>query len=264
MSARPIRLTIALCVTLAVSGGGRAASQTYSTTPTTASDAQIKAAAETLIPAYAAATSPPDLTRLYRLQLACGRYADAETTMERLQALYLPSEHGRANALVPWRIYARAKRYETSTPSSATALQRAFAELYGSLPDRRMADVLVWYGADLDRLRAADAEAAKACDGAALNACAKAADLIAARQALAAWSYLLPASAPLIRADAERRFVIDDRLLIPTPDGAKIAALLVRPRAGAAKRVSLLNFTIYARDDWSFADAVKIDRKSVV
>ncbi|MGH1556968.1 CocE/NonD family hydrolase [Caulobacter segnis] len=90
--------------------------------------------------------------------------------------------------------------------------------------------------------------------------CATAADVIAARQAMLVWTALWPASAPLIRADIDRRFIVDDRVLIPTPDGARIAAMIVRPRGSSptAKQVALLNFTIYARDDWSLADAVKM------
>jgi putative CocE/NonD family hydrolase len=258
MAIRAKYLTIALYAALASASNVAKAQETPSP-QSGASETQIKTTAEALIPAYAAATSAPDLTKLYRLQLAADRYADGEATMERLQRVYQPTQPGRAAGLVPWRIFARARGYEDAGLSSKTALARAFGELYGSLPDRRIADVLPWFSANLDSLSKADVLAAKACEGAVLKACASAADRIAAHQALVAWSYLEPASGPLIRTDAERRFVIDDRLLIPTPDGAKIAAMVVRPReTGAMKRVALLNFTIYAKDDWSFADAVKM------
>ena len=115
------------------------------------------------------------------------------------------------------------------------------------------------YGEDLDRLRTAYEAAARACAGNALRDCATAADVITAHQALLAWTLLMPASAPLIRADAERRFLIDDHVLIPTQDGARIAAMIVRAHGSyVAKRVALLNFTIYANDRWSLADAVKM------
>jgi uncharacterized protein len=66
-----------------------------------------------------------------------------------------------------------------------------------------------------------------------------------------------PDRAP-VTADLERQFIIE-HVLIPTPDGAQIAALLVRKRARTqAPLTSLLNFTIYARDDWSLEDAVQM------
>lgn len=204
-------------------------------------------------------TDPADLTTRYLLQIAAGKFDDAERTIEHLQHLYRPQRPGMANALVPWRIYVRSRRDEALGVDAPTALKRAFDVFYGSLPDERIADILPDYSGNLDRLQARYDAAANACVGHALRDCASAPAVIAARQTLVAWRWLAPASAPLIRADAERRFIIDEHILIPTPDGAQIATMIVRPRAFAnAKRVALLNFTIYANDSWSFADAVKM------
>ena len=222
-------------------------------------EAQMPSAAAALIPAYANANNPTDLIKLYRLQLAAGRDQAAEKTIDRLSQLDRATGSSQAGALIPWLIYARAQRYEASGLSTSAALKRAFAALYGSLSNKQMADVLPWFGADLAELRAASTKLATTCDGAALSACPSAADLIVAHQTFVTWSFLWPASQRLLRADAERRFIIDDRLLIPTPDGAKIAAMLIRPRGARGRTLTaLLNFTIYAEDDWSFADAVKM------
>jgi putative CocE/NonD family hydrolase len=202
--------------------------------------------------ALLATTAEP--AKRYKLQLAAGLYAEAEATIDQLERASSPGHQG---AFVPWRIYARARRYEASGQSATIALRHAFADLYGRLSDKEMADILPWYDTDLAALRAADAKQTEACKGQPLQVCPSAIDLVLAHQAVATWSYLLPESKALIRADAERRFVIDDRLLVPTPDGARIATILVRPRTGA-KLVALLNFTIYANDGWSFADAVKM------
>lgn len=214
-------------------------------------------AAEALLPAYADVDEPTPLARRLRLELATGRYAEAEATAERLAELQRPTQPGRANALTPWRIYARARRYETEGTAPETALERAFGELYGVLSDREMAAVVPVYGADLDRLRDSDQQAAAACAGVVLTECPTAFEAVSARQALETWSYLLPTSERLIRADAERRFVIDDQALVPTADGVQIAAMVIRPRT-AEPVTALLNFTIYNRDDWTFADAVQM------
>lgn len=217
------------------------------------------AVATALIPHYAASGKPADLTMLYRLQLAAGRFADAEATLDRLGDVYRSSEPRLVPALVPWHIYARAKTYEAAGATASAALTRAFAELYGALPDRQMADVLPWYDADPDELRSEVSAREKACKGMAPASCPSAASLISAREELAAWTYLLPTSEPMLKADAGRRFLIDDQALVRTPDGAEIAAMIVRPRStGSSRLTSLLNFTIYANDRWSFADAVKM------
>ena len=255
------RLVVALCATFAIPANNAFAEKGGPPVAAgaDADAAQFKGAAEALLPAYTAATSSTDLTRLYRLQLAAGRYATAEDTLAKLQALYRRTEPSRADGLIPWRTYTRAQRYAQDGMAFPSAFGRAFAESYGDLSNRRMADVLPWWHADLDELHRAYDEAAKACLGVALAVCPSGAEVVSTREALAAWEVLMSTSPLLIRADAERRFHIDDQLLIPTPDGAQIDALLVRPRSTERpKRVALLNFTIYANDRWSFADAVKM------
>ncbi len=222
-----------------------------------ADDSQYPAVATKLIPAHASAQDPSGLRELSRLQLAAGRLADAEATLGRLEAAYGSSEPRLVPAVMPWRIYTLAKIHEATGEAAPEALARAFSELYGSLSDSQAAQILPWYDVDLDDLRAEESTQEKACAGTALELCPTAADLIAAREAWIVWSYLMPASASLLKTDAARRYLIDDDILIPTPDGAKLAALVVRPRhTGAQKLTALLNFTIYAKDSWSMSDAV--------
>lgn len=212
---------------------------------------------DTLIAPRASATRPADLVTLLRLQLAANRFSDAEATISRLSALYEQREPYRASALVPWRIYARAMSYEAAGRSKPQALAQAFDELYARLPDRTAVDILPYFTANMMRLRDAQTSAAEACEGAAIDQCPRAADLIAARQALIVWDYLLPALQPLINADLERRFIVERDLLIATPDGAQISATLIRPRT-TTRATALLNFTIYARDDWAISDSAKM------
>ncbi|HEX8639549.1 MAG TPA: CocE/NonD family hydrolase [Allosphingosinicella sp.] len=211
---------------------------------------------EALGAARAGATEPADLETLHRLQAAAGQWGEAEATLVRLRAAYRAAGSNRQWAVIPWQTHARARRYEAGGESTDAALARAFRELSGSLSDREFAALLPWYGATFEWLRQAQVRASEACAGVAADQCAGAAQLVAARQTLATWQYLMPASEPLIRAEIQRRFVVGDELLIPTPDGAQIAAMLVRPRASTERLTALLNFTIYARDEWSMADAV--------
>ncbi|WP_129793010.1 CocE/NonD family hydrolase [Sphingosinicella sp. CPCC 101087] len=214
--------------------------------------------AGTLADLHADAREPADLETLLRLQVAAGRWQDAEETIGLAAAAYRRVRSRREWALVPWHIYARTGRYEAEGATRADALARAFAELFASLPDRELAAVLPWYRADLDRLRDAQTQASEGCAGTAVDDCPRAAQLIAARQALAAWVYLMPASRPLIRAELERRFEVEDRLLIPVPGGDQVAAILIRPRNAAAKLTALMSFTIYANDEASLAEAVEM------
>lgn len=214
---------------------------------------------DTLIMARAEAGQPADLVTRLRLELAAGRYEAAEATIDQLSHVYRASDPARAHALMPWRIYARAMRHEGAGAAKPQALARAFEELIAPLPDRVMVDVLPWLSANLARLREAQTQAFQACDGVAIDICERAADLIAAREAVVVWDYLLPGVQRLMVADLERRFVVERDLVIDTPDGIRIAAVLIRPRlAGSERATALLNFTIYARDEWALADAAKM------
>src|SRR5687767_13250892 len=67
--------------------------------------------AERLADARAEAKQPVELEILLRLQLAAGRWRDAEATIGRLESAYKAARPGLAPALVPWRIYARARSH---------------------------------------------------------------------------------------------------------------------------------------------------------
>jgi len=213
--------------------------------------------ADSLIPKYADAADAKRLGTLMRLQLEAGRWQDAERSAERLTGLYRSTQPERAFAMMPWRIYARARRYEAQGPSWPDALGRAFTELYGSLPDKEVARTYGWMGGNMDGLRQTLAQAEKACADKPMDHCDGAADIIAARQSIIAWEHLQPALEPLLRADTERRFIVDDHLTVPTTDGGRIAAILVRPRS-AAKVTSILDFTIYAQPFYGVAGAVEM------
>jgi predicted acyl esterase len=194
--------------------------------------------------------------RLLRLQLAAGRFAEAEQTAVRLADGLRAAQPTRAAGLLPWRIYARARGHEAGGMSREAALERAFQELYAVLPDAELAAVIPWFGTSLETLRERAQQAEAACVGVVLGACATGMDAVSARQALETWSYLLPTSTALVRADAERRFIVRDDILVDTPDGTRIAVMVVRPRG--AGQTTLLNFGIYNREDWSFPDAVQM------
>ena len=218
---------------------------------------QPSSVAQSLIPAYADATDSKRLSILMRLQLASGQWQDAERSADRLTALYRRTEPERAYAMMQWRIYARARRYEAEGTAWPAALARAFTELYGSLTDREVARTYGWMGGNLDSVRQSLESTEKACADKPLDRCDGAADIIAARQSVIEFEYLHPAIDPLLKTDTERRFVVDENVSIPTPDGGSIAAILVRPRS-SAKVTSLLDFTIYAQHFFGLAGAVEM------
>lgn len=213
-------------------------------------------AARVLIPKYAAATNNPGLRTLAALQLAVGDFDAAAATTDRLAELLggsLPS----ARHIVAWnRMYIRAKRHEVAGLDTDAALARAFDELYGTQSDQEAAEQLSRFGADLPALQQGLARAQAACASVALQDCSTAVDVFAYQALVDIWTRLEGAR-PLIAADARRRFVVEEQLLVPGADGAQIEALVIRPRT-SVRLTALMEFTIYANRDWSFGDAFKM------
>lgn len=226
--------------------------------PTPAAAGLGASVAESLIPTYADASDAKRISILMRLQIASGQWQDAEHSADRLTALYRRTQPEQAYATMQWRIYARARRYETEAAAAwPDALTRAFTELYGSLPDREVARTYGWMGGNLDGVRQNLESAEKVCLDKPLDRCDGAAEIIAARQSVIEFEHLHPAIEPLLKADTERRFIVDEKLSIPAPDGGRIAAILVRPRS-SGKVTSLLDFTIYAQRFFGVAGAVEM------
>lgn len=65
----------------------------------------------------------------------------------------------------------------------------------------------------------------------------------------------LPAA--LVAQDDAHRYVIETNVAVPTPHGATICAIVVRPRATQARLPALLQFTIYADSITSMRDALR-------
>jgi putative CocE/NonD family hydrolase len=253
MRLRGTSLLIVAC-SIGFQGTGRGAP--VSAPPEQAAPAAVRRLAEALIASYAWKERDEDLLTLFQLQFAAGRYADAEATLDRLVALRRQTDMKAAWRLLPWQVYVRGERRAAQEGIERDkAFEDAFRKLYGSLDDKTAVGILPWFTANLDAARRELAEATKTCPEP-IEACPGATRLVRATVFLQAWSFLMPAAEPLLKAEMRRRFVVEDQLLIPTPDGAKIAALIVRPR-GAQRVTSLMNFTIYTYDG-NFADAAKM------
>ena len=213
--------------------------------------------AESLIPSFEGKNADGDLATLMQLQIAAGRYSDAATTLDRLAALRRTANRKGALRLIPWQMYLRAEiRAAGNEGELPSAFDEAFRETVTPLDDKTAVDLLPLFGINLPAARQQLEDAEKACPSLA-STCPDALRLALASAFVSAWSVIAPASKELLKEDVGRRFLVDDQLLIPTPDGAKIATLVIRPRS-PGKLISLMNFTIYAYDDWALSDAAKM------
>ncbi len=194
------------------------------------------------------------LGTVFRLQLAAGQYPQAIESIQALRALRgdAPSQ---PPLFLQYEIHAQARLAQARQGIDFTpAWRQAFAETFGALDDRTALQAEAAFNGGLPRMRN-DLEARIAqADGKRTLAMADAIELVRAWQVHAAYAAFQPHFAEALAEDDARRYTIDRDLLVRTPDGAHIAALVIRP-AKAAPLPVLLGFTIYANDDWAWADA---------
>lgn len=197
------------------------------------------------------------LGTLFRLQAAAGQYPQAITSIHALRELRGDAA-GQPPLFLQYEIHIRAsQRQASSHVPYPDAWQQAFAERFGALDDRTALQAEFAFGGWLPRMRDdLDAQIAGA-RGKPHLPLDKAIALIRAWQVYHAYAAFQPHFANALAADDARRYAIDRGAMIRTPDGAELAALVIRP-AKAAPMPVLLTFTIYANDDWSWADAKKM------
>lgn len=193
----------------------------------------------------------------FRLQMVAGGYAQAVDDIEAIRALRKdpPSQ---PPLYLQYEVYARAKdRQARRGIPFAQAWRDAFAERFGALDDKVALQAEFSFGGFLPRMRGDLDAALKKAEGRKRLPLAEAIDLVRAWQVHAAYAEFQPLYAAALAQDDARRYAIDREAIVRAADGTGISTLVVRP-AQAKPLPALLTFTIYANDDWAWADAKKM------
>jgi len=220
-------------------------------TPASVDDPPAAAAmrdlAARLVPVYQDPDPDRYLANLSALQLVAGNYSAAyesrQTLRDRRQRLDAGRPVGRD---VIYDMYARAKATEPeSQVPFAQAFTQAYQDVVPRLNDQDAYAVTQWLGTSpavfryalqklFDQQRADDSIGQS-----------EAVALIRAYLSFDAYRSFGPLVVSLDEEDDRRRYAVDDQILIKTPDGVSIAALLVRPQSLSKPLPALLEFTIY-------------------
>lgn len=194
------------------------------------------------------------LDTLFRLQLAAGQNAQALESIQALRALR-GGDASQPPLYLQYEIHARAKALQVARAIPyAQVWRQVFAERFGALGDETALRAEFAFGGNLPRWRSALDAALQKAKGTPRMPLADAIELVRAWQVHDSYGAFLPLFGAALKQDDARRYVIDDSVLVRTPDGAGISTLVVRP-AKSPPLPALLGFTIYANDDWSYGDA---------
>lgn len=220
-------------------------------TPASTDDAAAAAAmrdlAARLVPVYQDPDPDRYLANLSALQMIAGNYSAAYESRQMLRDRRRRLDAGRpVGRDVIYDVYARAKATEAeSRIPFAEAFTQAYKDVIPRLNDQDDYRVTQWLATSpavyryalqklFDQQRADDSIAQ-----------GEAVALIRAYLAFDAYRSFAPIVAGLDAEDDRRRYAVDDPVLIKTPDGASIAAVLVRPQTLSKPLPALLEFTIY-------------------
>ncbi|MFL5547090.1 MAG: CocE/NonD family hydrolase [Gemmatimonadales bacterium] len=190
------------------------------------------------------------LDNLFRLQLLAGHPAEARATLSQFRSVQ--SSRGDTTAAARaldtrYEIYLGAQKlHSDSSVPFADAFARAFRERLARLDDRAAALVIRTLGAPPPP--APETPWGPAGKGArdTTVALTDAVAWLRAVQNAEIFREVGALAAPLIREDDSRRYVIQPKVRVKTPDGATVCADVWRPRQGPARLPALLQFTIYA------------------
>lgn len=201
------------------------------------------------IPLYREENRARYLNTLFRLQSVAGDHRAANDTLQALVELRSASDPGNVAPLRAFQVAQRARLdHAANGPVTEDRVRSAFRAVFGPLGDVDASRATHWLKGDADGLRANLREAATKQVGVARMPLPDALGLIRAQYLLTTFETLGPYTDALVAEDDARRYIVEARGLVRTPDGADIATVLVRPRATREALPTLLRYTIYVNE----------------
>ncbi len=186
------------------------------------------------------------LNNLFRLQIVAEDPAGARGSLQALRDLRLEAGEDENLTYLPYAIFVQAKLREAAEGVSfQEAFQSEFGRSFEALDDRTalQASGRFVYNLNLAR-RQLQGELEKH-RGRAQIGLEDAIALLRRYQPLHVFEQILPLAEAAITADDRRRYTIQDDVLIVTPHGATLSAVVVRPKSMSSPQPTALLFNIY-------------------
>ena len=218
--------------------------------------AALRSLAVRALPVYQNPDRAQFLANLSALQMVAGDYVAASATRDSLDELRRRSKTGPALDLsIIYDIYARARATEVK---NHTTFEHAFTDVFhrtvSPLGDLQAFTVTRWLATPLGVFRSNFQNELDHVRGEQRISLSQAIDLVWAYLSFDAFRSFSEVAGPLIAEDDRRRYVIDDQVLVRTPQRASISAVLVRPRKPASLLPALLEFTAEVGSNYDAMD----------
>lgn len=184
----------------------------------------------------------------FRLLMAAGRNADAAKALNALlqSRASSPSPQVRSND-VQYAILLQAENKAGASTGAPLALAyaEAFRDRFARLDDRASAMLIRAMHTDYPSLHSGFEARVAGIKGVSNLDWDAAMSLVRGYQIDRAYAAMQPLMDAPIAADDARRYIVDENIRIPTPDGGTVCAMVYRQRSAPSKMPALLNYTIY-------------------
>lgn len=208
---------------------------------------QMSLLAKQVIATYKEQDRQEYLNKLFRLQIIAGDYAAAKDTIRSYRDILQAHDPAYSKvAYTQYQIFADAKLKQVAINIPfEEAFKQSFREIYGKLSDKDAFLIYTSFSSDLTRLQSdlkklLDQQEEK--NAITLN---EAVNLVWNYQSYYVYKNIQPLTSSLLLEDDNKRYVIQDDVLIKTKDGAKLSAFVVRKRGVTSKQPAALVFNIY-------------------
>jgi uncharacterized protein len=199
-----------------------------------------------VLPVYQDSDQNRYLNNLSALQLVAGSVDSAWNTRQTLLDRRRPQEAGRPiQQAVVMDIYLRARSIAAQGPVPfPEAYARAYQQTVTQLSNLDAYTLNSWLARPVYQFRDVLQRLLDQYRNQPRISTDRAVDLIWNYLTFDAYRNFSTAATGLIRADDQRRYVLDDKVTILTPDGVQLAGRLVRPKSGPATLPTLMEFTL--------------------
>jgi putative CocE/NonD family hydrolase len=218
-------------------------------------DTAMAALAAQLSDSYPTADRATFLDNMFRVQILNADYEQAQKSLSELNALPRHEMSPQvAAARVPFAIFLQAKRVQAKDGLAfADAFTRAFRTSFQGMDNLTSGRVIRTLSEKPAALRDELQTLPKKSAAAQTLSTQEALQMVRLYQMAQMYESFEPLVPSLVAEDDARRYSVEKDVLIPTPDGAKVCLLVVRPRSGAQRLPALFDFTIYAQSDTALA-----------
>lgn len=187
------------------------------------------------------------LDNLFRLQIIAGKYAEANATIKSLRNILKENDPAYGNlTFLQYEIFLNAKLLQTEQNISfEEAFRKSFLDAFSRLEDKQAYRVSWFFVYDLNRAQSELQELLGKLKENSSIELKDAIDLARKYQPYHVFKNILPLSEPLVKEDDNRRYIIQDDVLIKTSEGATLSATVVRKRGVSTPQPAALCFNIY-------------------